>query len=110
MMQGMMRGMMGGAVPNALGDSQSLPSVNSSAVAIRDFAFAPAHIKVAPGVTVKWTNEDSVPHTVASTAGDDLNSPLLRRGDGFSHTFPTPGTYAYHCAPHPWMTGVVTVE
>jgi amicyanin len=111
---GMMQGMMGpgtteratGTVP---GDSQRLPPVSSLAVAIRDFAFAPAAITVASGATVTWTNEDSVPHTVTSTAGDELDSPLLSKGEGYSHTFSIPGTYTYTCTPHPWMTGIVTV-
>lgn len=110
MMRGMMgQGMMGGAEGNAPAGPQSLPPVSSSRVVIRSFAFAPPNIKVAPGVTVTWTNEDDVPHTMTSSTGNELNSPLLSGGEQFSHTFSTPGTYAYLCNPHPWMTGLVTV-
>jgi plastocyanin len=101
--------MMGSAAGDAVGEPQDLPPVSSAAVAIRDYAFTPAHIRVAPGETVVWTNEDSVAHTVTGSAGDELSSPLLSRGDEFSYTFATPGNFAYYCTPHPWMTGVVTV-
>ncbi len=31
-------------------------------------------------------------------------------GDAFTQTFETPGEFAYHCEPHPFMTGRVIVE
>jgi plastocyanin len=41
-----------------------------------------------------------------------LDSPVgagLPFGSSYSVTFPNPGTYSYHCAIHPGMTGVVVV-
>lgn len=103
-------GMMGGAAGSVPSDPRSAPAVTTVAVTIRDFAFTPAHITVAPGATVTWTNKDSVAHTVTSTGQGEMSSPLLGAGESFSHTFRAPGTYAYSCGPHPWMTGAVTVE
>jgi plastocyanin len=34
---------------------------------------------------------------------------VLNRNDQFTHTFTTPGTYAYICSIHPFMHGSVTV-
>jgi plastocyanin len=34
----------------------------------------------------------------------------IEPGSTFEMTFATPGTYAYHCTPHPSMTGTVVVE
>ena len=77
-------------------------------VDIRDFAFAPSSITVPQGTTVTWTNFDSVEHS--STADGGLwDSMLLNPGGTFSFTFNTPGVFAYHCGPHPFMRGSITV-
>jgi plastocyanin len=104
---GMMGGMMGGRGSNPAAES---PVPGVSQVRIENFAFVPANIVVDVGTTVTWTNDDVVPHTVTSDDGDELDSELLNPGDTFSHTFDTPGAYAYHCTPHPNMRGLVTVR
>jgi len=76
-------------------------------VAIHGFAFNPAEITVKQGQTVRWTNEDSVPHTVKF---DSFQSPTLSNGDTYEHTFTeAPGEYDYSCAIHPYMMGKVIV-
>jgi plastocyanin len=72
--------------------------------------FEPAKITVEIGVnnTVIWKNEDSDWHTAHSNI-PEFNSGLIQPGDSFTHTFLRTGVYPYHCDPHPWMTGVVTV-
>ena len=107
MMGGGHGGMMGGRGSDP-GDEVAVEGVTQ--VRLEDFAFAPANIVVDAGTTVTWTNDDSVPHTVTSDDGDELDSELLNPGDTFSHTFDTPGAYAYHCTPHPNMLGLVTVR
>jgi amicyanin len=100
-------GMMGGRGSNPANET---PVVGVTAVRIEDFAFAPANITIDAGTTVTWTNYDSVVHTVTSDDGDELDSPLLGKNETFSHTFGTPGVFAYHCTPHPYMRGLVTVR
>lgn len=78
-------------------------------VTIRDFAFASAEIRIRPGETVRWVNDDPVAHTVTADDGT-FDSDLLENGEGFSRRFDRPGRYPYHCTPHPFMTGVVVVE
>ncbi|MPV87830.1 cupredoxin domain-containing protein [Georgenia ruanii] len=81
----------------------------AAAVQIKNFAFAPASQTVAAGQTVTWTNDDSTDHTV--TADDNsFDSGRLAPGKTFTHTFATAGTYAYHCAIHPNMTGTVVAR
>ena len=81
---------------------------NQQTVSIKNFAFNPPSITVAPGTTVPWTNNDSAPHTVTADDGS-FDSETLQPGQSFSHTFQSPGTIAYHCEIHPSMKGSVTV-
>lgn len=81
----------------------------SASVAIRDFEFDPATVTIRAGGTVTWTNEGPSVHTATSDDGV-FDSGNLSRGDSFSQTFDEPGTYPYHCTPHPFMTAEVIVE
>lgn len=77
---------------------------------IDDFAFAPSDITIPAGTTVTWTNQDDVAHDVTPDEADAfVKSPLLEQGQSYSYTFETPGTYSYHCTPHPNMTASITV-
>ena len=87
------------------------PSSAGSAVevAIANFSFAPNSLTIKEGTTVKWTNQDSVTHTVTSDTGL-FDSGGLSQGQSFSYTFTTAGTYPYHCTPHQAkMTATVIV-
>lgn len=77
-------------------------------VSIANFAFAPAPLTVKKGTKVTWTNQDSVGHT-ATGDSDGPASSLLNQGGSYSFTFDTVGTFPYHCSPHPFMKGTVTV-
>lgn len=84
--------------------------VAGNAVTIKNFAFAPAALMVKVGTTVTWTNQDSDAHTVTSQDnGGPLASSPLNTGQTYSYTFTKPGTYAYLCTIHPFMTATVTV-
>ncbi len=76
-------------------------------VEIRGFLFIPQNITVVSGTTVRWINEDGVPHTVNSNVFD---SPVLSTGDSYDFEFIEPGTYEYICGLHPEMTGTIIVE
>lgn len=76
---------------------------------IIDFAFSQPNLTVKVGTTVVWTNKDQDIHTVTSDTGVVLDSAHLSLNQTYSMTFTTPGTYNYHCAVHPFMTGTVTV-
>jgi plastocyanin len=79
------------------------------AVAVANFAFTPAMLKVAEGSSVVWTNNDSIPHT--STSADKLwNSGPIQPGANFKVTFSKAGTYTYACQIHPFMQAKVVVN
>lgn len=93
-------------------DQRESPPENTSQVTIQNFSYTPQNISIKRGTTVTWTNNDSTEHDVMPDDGSSDNfqsSQLLARGESYSFTFNEPGTYAYHCTPHPHMTGVVTV-
>jgi amicyanin len=83
------------------------PAGAAAKVNIANFAFSPATLTIKVGTKVTWTNNDVVAHTVTFT--DVANSPVLNRGDTFSRTFTTAGTYSYICSIHPFMHGTVVV-
>ncbi len=90
--------------------SSSTPASSTNSVDISNYAFSPSSITVKKGTTVTWTNKDAVAHHLAET--DGKNGPAsqdLNQGQTYSFTFDTTGTFKYHCAIHPSMTGTVTV-
>ncbi|KAF2518484.1 T9SS type A sorting domain-containing protein [Flavobacterium salilacus subsp. salilacus] len=65
------------------------------------------------GDTVKWTWDDTAPHTVTSQAGgaESFNSGTLTGNDKeFSHTFTVEGSTSYRCNIHASMQGTITVQ
>lgn len=75
--------------------------------------FSPPSLHVNVGDTINWINQDSVAHTVANMAfKSDLILPASLGDDPsiFSHKFDMPGTYAYFCSIHPYMSGIVYVD
>lgn len=79
-------------------------------VDITNFAFSPSELKVKKGDTVTWTNKDSVPHSIVSDSGSELNSPNLSKEQTYSHTFNQTGIFGYHCSIHSSMAGKIVVE
>lgn len=71
--------------------------------------FAPNAINVMPGNTISWTNEDSTEHTITANEGGLFDSGPLPPGMVWDNMFESPGTFGYHCAIHPWMTGRVMI-
>jgi len=99
-------------VPAPTSQEQAQPaqttSANTTAVSIVNFSFNPATITVNKGDTVVWTNNDSVNHQIAGDGG--LGGPVMNKGQTYSFTFNTAGTFNYHCAIHPSMKGIVVVQ
>jgi plastocyanin len=86
----------------------SPPPPGAAQVAIRGSAFSPGSVRIRPGGSVTWTNDDSVMHTV--TANDaSFDSSFLARDAHWTHRFDSPGSYDYYCTLHPEMRGSVIV-
>jgi amicyanin len=78
-------------------------------VRLASYAFQTPSVTIAAGRAVRWTNADPVEHSVTFD-GTEPGSPLIPPGGTYVHRFDTPGTYAYHCTPHPFMKGVIVVK
>ncbi|HWK88361.1 MAG TPA: cupredoxin family copper-binding protein, partial [Longimicrobium sp.] len=95
-----------GVTPSADPGAASGPVVRAG---MRNMAFAPPRIEITAGTTVTWTNNDPLAHSVTAADGG-FDSGLIQPGASWSRTFTAPGTYDYHCTPHPFMKGVVIVR
>jgi len=86
------------------------PAPVKADVVIAHNHFLPENITVQAGASLVWRNDDNVTHTVT---GDDaqggVSSELLPNLGVYRVTFTRAGTFGYHCTPHPWMQGNVTV-
>ena len=85
------------------------PTTNQSSVTIENFTYTPSNIKVKVGETITWTNKDSMRHDAAADDGS-WKVELMGQGESQQIKFEKPGTYTYHCSPHPWMKGTIVVE
>jgi len=75
-----------------------------------DLSFDPPQINVPTGSIVSWTNADSIQHTVTSDEQGLFDAGPISPGNTFENTFDSAGEFSYHCAIHPFMTGVVIVN
>lgn len=78
-------------------------------VVIRNLRFTRETITLHPGDVVVWRNADPLDHVIR----DDrftFESPVVRPEHEWAHAFTTPGTYAYHCKPHPFMKATIQVR
>ena len=84
--------------------------VNGTAVSIVSGAsVAPNPVVISAGGVVTWVNNDNTTHTSVADGGD-WSSGNIAPGGQFSRTFPSAGSFTYHCSIHPGMVGTVTVQ
>ncbi|MDO8466830.1 MAG: cupredoxin family copper-binding protein [bacterium] len=100
----------GGPTPAPSSIKPQEPAFTSNIqVAVRGFGFVSETVRVKAGTKITWTNFDAAGHTVTSDTGL-FASKILSQGKSFEYIFNTPGTYSYHCIPHPYMKGEIVVE
>ncbi len=99
-------GMMGSGGMMGRGAGPTAPAGTS--VRMAGSRFEPATLTVAAGTTIRWFNDDALPHTVTA-ADSSWDSGNLAPGGAFERRFDSPGTYAYLCRYHPGMTGTIVV-
>ena len=112
------RGGAGGAVPTEQAPSgRTVPEEGEKNVQVtmKNVEFQPKDVTVAQGGSVRWTNEESVPHDVTkeSGPGKDFKSGEpggMGKGDSYSQSFSAPGKIEYMCTVHPKMVGTITVK
>jgi len=89
----------GGAAPTA-------PAGTS--VRMAGTRFEPSTLTIRAGETVRWFNDDALPHTVSAADGS-WDSGNLAPGQAFERRFDVAGSYAYLCRYHPGMVGTIEV-
>jgi plastocyanin len=99
----------GGPMDDNGGNGGGGDTPGANEIWIKGSAFGPSSITISAGTTITWTNKDAVVHTVTSDNGL-FDSGNLTINSTFSRQFTTPGTYPYHCTPHPAMTATVIVN
>ena len=77
-------------------------------VTISNFTFTPAEITIHPGDSVKFRNDDDIPHLVVAKDGS-FKTKALDTGDSAPITFKVAGENPYFCGLHPHMLGKVIV-
>lgn len=108
-----------------MGDVVDLTDQSEVSMDIKDFKYEMPNIKIKKGTTVTWTNQDLMEHNVMQDHGDSgaahdapskddiqddvFAGPLLAKGESYSFTFNEVESGPYHCSPHPYMKGSVTV-
>ena len=81
------------------------PTIN-----IKDFAFGPDPLKVAPGAAVTVVNDDNTTHTVTSDRDGAFDTGDIEGRGTARIAVDGPGTYRYFCEIHDYMRGVIEVS
>jgi plastocyanin len=89
--------------------SATTVSIVSGSSTLTTTAYAPNPVNVAVGGTVRWVNNDNTAHTSTANGGA-FDSGTIAPGGSFSQTFPSAGSFSYHCTIHPGMVGTVNVQ
>jgi plastocyanin len=81
--------------------------------------YVPNKAKVLLGISNKviWQNLDDTPHTVTpdhrtsdAYSGDFGSIGVIKPGESFEFLFTDAQEILYHCEPHPWMTGKISID
>jgi len=82
-------------------------------------SYVPNQSKVLLGISNKviWKNLDDTAHTVTpdhrtsdAYSGDFGSVGVIKPGESFEFLFTEEQEILYHCEPHPWMTGKISIE
>jgi plastocyanin len=97
----------GGAVASVCNDSTGSTVV---AATVQNKTWSqPINAKV--GDVITWTNSDDVPHQLALDDGScTMSANIAPSGGRAGLVFTKAGTYPFHCAIHPTMTGTITIS
>jgi plastocyanin len=98
------------ATPATSSGSGATPRGGAGAVTIKDYKYGPPDLTVPVGTTVKFSNQDSTPHTATSKEPGGFESGPIDSGKTGTIKLEKTGTFAYYCVFHPFMKGTITVE
>jgi plastocyanin len=83
---------------------------SKSTISIKDFAFGPDPLKIAPGATITVVNGDNATHTVTSDRDGAFDTGDIEGRGTARIAVSAPGTYRYFCEIHDYMQGVIEVS
>lgn len=78
-------------------------------VGMKDIQFTPKAVSVKVGQTVRWVDEEDVPHNVTATKGETFRSDTFSKDGSYEFKPTKAGTISYVCTIHPGMDGTLTV-
>jgi len=79
-------------------------------VAIHGLKFEPPVLTVKPGDTVRWENQDIVPHNAVSRETKEFDTGTMAVGASSKYEASNKGTFFYSCTLHPNMRGRLVVQ
>ena len=97
-----------GPIFQTLDGTMNIVGTDRVIIEVRFFDFGPRDLIIEKGTTITWVNQDDVAHTSTSDKGI-WDSGDIAPQKSWSRIFSEVGTYAYHCTPHPYMLGKITV-
>ena len=92
--------------------------ISGSASESQQDNFVPKLVNIQLGIDnhLIWVNDDDVAHTVTpdhraedSYSGPFGSSGVVLPGETYEFLFTEANEVAYHCEPHPWMTGTLII-
>lgn len=89
--------------------SSTTNASRGTAIDIVDFAFEPSPLRAKVGDTITVTNRDDTEHTVTADQGPVDTGHIASKGTA-TFELTEPGTFAYHCDIHNYMTGTIKVS
>jgi plastocyanin len=80
-------------------------------ISLKDIQYHPRNVAVHEGQKVRWTNDDTVAHTVTGRTGADFDSGTMKPNikSFYETTMRNAGKVTYFCKFHPNMTGTITI-
>jgi plastocyanin len=91
-------------------DKPAAAAGDAVAVTMKDILFKPENVTARVGQIVRWTNEDSVAHTVKAESGASFESKSVEEGETYEQKVTKPGRIAYVCTIHPSQKGSIDVQ
>jgi plastocyanin len=85
------------------------PTATATVAATTGLTFEPAQVDILAGGTVTWQFQATAHNVTFNSSGSPTNIGDTANGN-VGRTFPTAGTFAYHCTLHPGMNGTVIVH
>jgi hypothetical protein len=76
---------------------------------VDEYAFSPTRSRIRSGITLKWTNHGTLPHTIVAEDGTWTTGRILP-GQSAIISIAKPGTYIFLSKEYPWAKGILTVQ